>query len=394
MPSSRSALATVFALLAPISQVAGHGYVITIDAEGQTYEGLNPSYPQPPSVGWTEHASDLGFIAPDAYTTGDIICHKEATPAANSVKVNAGDKVDLIWNTWPESHHGPILDYLAPCNGNCSAVDKNSLSFFKIAESGLISGSNTGTWATDNLIANGLKWSVTIPSSIAPGNYVLRHEIIALHSAGNDNGAQNYPQCINLEVAGSGTETPSGEPATSFYTPTDPGIKFNLYTTFSSYDVPGPDVFSGGSSGSSGSAPTTSTPANTTVPSATAPLSSASAVSSAAAIASSATGSASAPAITGLPSGTGASAPSGALPVPSAASSALAPIISAISQLPSSVLTSAAPVATGTTGSGSTISTEGMSVAQLLDLLKEILVALFQNTETGAAKARRHAREF
>lgn len=34
----------------------------------------------------------------------------------------------------------------------------------------------------------------TVPQHLAPGNYVLRHEIIALHAAGQANGAQNYPQ--------------------------------------------------------------------------------------------------------------------------------------------------------------------------------------------------------
>lgn len=44
-------------------------------------------------------------------------------------------------------------------------------------------------------IANNLTSTVAIPSDIAPGNYVIRHEIIALHSAGQENGAQSYPQC-------------------------------------------------------------------------------------------------------------------------------------------------------------------------------------------------------
>lgn len=44
-------------------------------------------------------------------------------------------------------------------------------------------------------IANNLTSTVAIPSDIAPGNYIIRHEIIALHSAGQENGAQSYPQC-------------------------------------------------------------------------------------------------------------------------------------------------------------------------------------------------------
>lgn len=45
---------------------------------------------------------------------------------------------------------------------------------------------------------NGFSWNVKIPSSLASGSYVLRHEIIGLHSAGNPNGAQNYPQVSTM----------------------------------------------------------------------------------------------------------------------------------------------------------------------------------------------------
>jgi hypothetical protein len=75
------------------------------------------------------------------------------------------------------------------------SVDKNSLNWFKVKEGGLVSGSNPGTWATDELMANNLTDSVTVPLSLKAGNYVVRHEIIALHSAGQTDGAQNYPQC-------------------------------------------------------------------------------------------------------------------------------------------------------------------------------------------------------
>jgi cellulase len=73
---------------------------------------------------------------------------------------------------------------------------------------------------------------------------VIRHEIIALHGAQNANGAQLYMQCLNLKVGGSGTVAPtSGVPGTSLYTPTMAGILFNLYTSFSSYPIPGPALW-------------------------------------------------------------------------------------------------------------------------------------------------------
>ncbi|EHL00451.1 putative endoglucanase-4 [Glarea lozoyensis 74030] len=132
------------------------------------------------------------------------------------------------------------IDYLAPCSdGDCKTVDKTTLEFFKIDGVGLIDDTTVpGTWADDQLIANNNTWAVTIPSDIAPGHYVLRHEIIALHSAGETNGAQNYPQCFNLEVTGSGTATPSGTLGTALYTADEAGILVNIYQTIASYLVP------------------------------------------------------------------------------------------------------------------------------------------------------------
>ena len=146
---------------------------------------------------------------------------------------------------------------MAKCDGECEKADKNALKFFKIDEAGLVNGSPApGTWATDKLMANNLTWTVTIPASIAPGNYVLRHEMIALHNANKPNGAQAYPQCINLEVTGTGTENPAGIPATEFYTATDPGISLSIYyPALENYTIPGPPLFSGASSGGNGTSP-------------------------------------------------------------------------------------------------------------------------------------------
>jgi hypothetical protein len=36
----------------------------------------------------------------------------------------------------------------------------------------------------------------------------VRHEIIALHNAYNEGGAQFYPGCHQLEVSGQGTQVP------------------------------------------------------------------------------------------------------------------------------------------------------------------------------------------
>jgi cellulase len=184
-------------------------------------------------------------------------------------------------------HKGPVLDYLARVDDATSA-SAGDLSFFKIDQKGL-NDAATQSWASDDLIADGNAWTVTIPEDIAPGQYVLRHEIIALHSAQDANGAQSYPQCINIEVTGSGTAEPEAVAATKLYTATDPGISLSIYNDLTDYEIPGPAVYSGGASGSapstggsssaaSSAAATTEAPAasSATVVSSSAPYSNAS----------------------------------------------------------------------------------------------------------------------
>ncbi|RAL11130.1 lytic polysaccharide monooxygenase auxiliary activity family 9 protein [Aspergillus homomorphus CBS 101889] len=246
-------------ILGSAALVAGHGYVSGAVVDGTYYGGyIVTSYPYssdpPETIGWSTSATDLGFVDGSEYASADIICHKSAKPGAISAEVKAGGTVELQWTTWPESHHGPVLTYLANCNGDCSSVTKTDLEFFKIDESGLISDDNVpGTWASDNLIANNNSWTVTIPSDIAAGNYVLRHEIIALHSAGNKDGAQNYPQCFNLKVTGGGDLAPSGTAGESLYKDTDAGILVNIYQSLSSYEIPGPAIAASSVTSASGS---------------------------------------------------------------------------------------------------------------------------------------------
>ena len=67
-----------------------------------------------------------------------------------------------------------------------------------------------------------------------------------LHGASNLDGTQNYPQCFNIAVTGSGTKTlPAGTLGTALYKETDPGIYLNPYVTITSYAMPGPSLWTG-----------------------------------------------------------------------------------------------------------------------------------------------------
>ncbi|KAI0020326.1 carbohydrate-binding module family 1 protein [Xylariomycetidae sp. FL0641] len=239
--------ATLAAALTAAAGVAAHGHVEQIVINGVAYQGYDPtsmSYMEDPPtvVGWATTQTDNGFVAPDAYASGDIVCHVDAEPAGGYAEVAAGDSISIQWSEWPESHHGPMIDYLANCNGDCSSVDKTALEFFKIDGSGLVEAGSPGTYGSDTMIKNGNTWLVQIPKSLKAGNYVLRHETIALHSAGQEGGAQNYPQCFNLKVTGSGTDEPAGTLGTKLYTADEAGIEVNIYDASLEYTVPGPEL--------------------------------------------------------------------------------------------------------------------------------------------------------
>lgn len=234
--------------LAGVALVAAHGHVSQIVVNGVYYRNYlpnvdfyNPSQ-APDVIGWSALNQDNGFVEPNNYGTADIICHKGAKPGKGHATVAAGDKINLVWDPeWPSSHVGPVIDYLADCNGPCESVDPASLRFFKIGQSG-----HTGTeWAAETLIKNGNSWLIQIPPTLKAGNYVLRHEIIALHGGPNPNGAQSYPQCMNIRVTGGGSLSPAGIPGTSLYKATDPGILFNTYASPVVYPLPGPALPAG-----------------------------------------------------------------------------------------------------------------------------------------------------
>ncbi|KAM3077242.1 hypothetical protein ACMFMG_003294 [Clarireedia jacksonii] len=247
---------TLSVILNVASTVSAHGWIDVWTISGQNYTGFNPTtapwVPDQGTISWPAWNTDTGPVYSNQLQSPDIICSINATNAKiYAASIAAGSTINFHWTTWPDSHHGPILTYLAACNGECTTVDKEQLEWFKIAEMGQLSlgagGGKAGTWADDELRAANGAWSATIPSSIKAGNYVLRNEIIALHSAYAVGAAQLYPQCANIKITGNGEATPSGVVGTSLYNSTDPGLLYNIYNdeTKPTYQIPGPELYTG-----------------------------------------------------------------------------------------------------------------------------------------------------
>jgi hypothetical protein len=234
-------LSTLAVFLSTITTLAhAHGQIIKYTVVGgESIPGWD-YWKKTVTAAWHCENGDNGFVDAKDINSPDIICHKNATPAPKYLHVQAGQTINMKWNQWPDSHKGPIISYIASCEGECTSVDKTKLEWVKFQQAGLAGKE----WVTDRFLKAGKTSNATIPAALKAGNYVLRHEMIALHAAQNGN-AQFYPQCVNLKVSGTGQAVPKGGVrGTKLYRPKEPGVVYDLYKKeVSRYPIPGPPVW-------------------------------------------------------------------------------------------------------------------------------------------------------
>ncbi|KAF2265348.1 glycoside hydrolase family 61 protein-like protein [Lojkania enalia] len=231
--------------------VAAHGYVDNATINGVEYQFYQPYQdpymnPKPDRIsreiqgnGPVEDVA-IADIQCGGYAAGGV---SGSSPAALHAVAAAGSRVELRWTLWPESHIGPVITYMARCpdEGCNNYMPSSNAVWFKVKEEGREGTSNI--WGDTPLMKAGGTATYTIPKCLAPGYYLVRHEIIALHAAYSYPGAQFYPGCHQLKVTGSGSTKPSqlvGFPGA--YKPSDAGIMYDAYQAMK-YTVPGPPAF-------------------------------------------------------------------------------------------------------------------------------------------------------
>ncbi|MCJ1327081.1 hypothetical protein MMC10_003747 [Thelotrema lepadinum] len=161
----------------------------------------------------------------------DIRCNVNgSTIPSNTTTINAGDTIGFTVNP-SISHPGPAL--------------VSGAVWFKIWSEGPSSfDSNGPVWPTTGLT----QITFPTPKSLPTGDYLVRMEHIAVHVASTVGGAQFYISCAQVHVQNGGSGKPT--PTVSFpgaYSPTDPGILYNLYSPWpqTTYVMPGPSVWAG-----------------------------------------------------------------------------------------------------------------------------------------------------
>lgn len=256
-------------LFASAAMVAGHGTIDKLIVDGKAYPGAkNWAAPENKNSPVRQFPLDTGYVDYRTVTSSmDIACGKEGYKGTPVVApIQAGGQIKVRWdgdqgkdgNQWPHCE-GTHVAYMAPCtNGDCKTFNPSDALWFKIHEAGLdpnlpprqcpdghLAWPHKGRWAQNLAFEDDSWFTVNIPKTIKAGQYLLRHELVSMHSAhqreGNG-GAQYYPACIQLDVKGTGTAQPQGVPATKIYTIEDGILDIYKETAFN-YKVPGPALF-------------------------------------------------------------------------------------------------------------------------------------------------------
>ncbi|KAK1749805.1 family 61 putative glycoside hydrolase [Echria macrotheca] len=246
-------------LAALATAVSAHGYVDNATIAGQFYQFYQPYQDPyqgdsaPPRIsrkitsnGPVENTTSIDLQCGGISAEGVI----GSAPAPLHAPAEAGSTVNLKWTFWPDSHMGPVLTYMARCpEGGCQDwLPGDEAVWFKVHHDGRHTTDKPypdDVWATTTFMIHGNGgYDYTIPSCLKPGYYLVRHEIIALHSAWAVNGVQFYPSCHQLQVSGSGSVVPSdglvGFPGA--YQADSPSILINVWNA-GPYTIPGPEVF-------------------------------------------------------------------------------------------------------------------------------------------------------
>ncbi|KAF8587532.1 lytic polysaccharide monooxygenase [Ramaria rubella] len=225
-----------------------HGFLRSINIDGQLYKGNTPN-----TSNFSSPIRLINDITPVKGANNRAVnCGKDAKIAAQVVPAMPGSTVAFDWasgtgGTWPHNI-GPMLTYMSTCgNTTCDQFDAINAKWFKISEVGQIPN-NLSQWAQQDLF-DGNTTSVTLPQNLASGDYLLRHEIIALHLGNEEGGAEFYPSCSQLRVSqGNDTLSLAVQPSLTVslpgaYSDNDPGIFVpTIFDPVQNYVFPGPPI--------------------------------------------------------------------------------------------------------------------------------------------------------
>jgi hypothetical protein len=182
-------------------------------------------------------------------TSPNMICNvggndADSRAATKTYTVKPGDQVGFDINS-DLGHPGPLNVYMSKAPSGVSASNYlGDGDWFKVyaATTSRIDQQQGLQWTTFPNSQGVHNFTFTLPSTLPPGEYLLRGEHIGLHGAGSFGGAQFYMGCAQLKVEGNGNGTPSPlVKIPGVYTGNEPGVLIGIYWPIPTvYQNPGP----------------------------------------------------------------------------------------------------------------------------------------------------------
>ncbi|KAH8090821.1 glycosyl hydrolase family 61-domain-containing protein [Filobasidium floriforme] len=253
-----------------------------IDYGGWSDETINTQ----PTVGTPRALNSIQRPIPNdspiRWNAPNIATGETQSSAPKTAPANAGDEVVVTWWRWydmPDNHQGlsifkiylqwqpdrishPV--YMAKCADDCNGEAGADMEWFKTHEWGFdgaagqwptLAFARTGTTdptATTETIKPSM--SFKLPTSLPGGSYLVRVNIIALHSSA---GPEYYPRAFQIKLASAGTDLPSptGKFPAIYADTSSPRNKdvssFEIWNNACDppslmYQIPGLDVIAGG----------------------------------------------------------------------------------------------------------------------------------------------------
>jgi len=231
----RSFLSAGFVLLGLLAQASAHYTFPSLVVNGTT-TGAWVNVRQTNNFNSQSPVTDV--------TSADFRCYDSATnPTAQTITVAAGTQMGIM-SDGTIYHPGVVNVYMAKASGDVSSFAGDGAVWFKVYQiTAETNGGQTITFPAQNLPGV----TFTLPKNLPTGQYLVRMEAIALHSASTFGGAQFYISCGQVNVVNGGSGKPG--PLVSIpgvYTGNEPGILLNIYYPIpTSYTQPGPAVWSG-----------------------------------------------------------------------------------------------------------------------------------------------------
>ena len=182
-------------------------------------------------------------LPPDV-STKDMACGPQGEVGVDRVcAVKAGSVFTTEHKAWPDgqkdagaidvSHKGPCAIYMKKVDDASASNNAAGPGWFKIWQEDFDYGQ--GKFCTEKLNATDGRISVTIPSDIKGGHYLLRTELLALHAADKTPpDPQFYASCAQLFVQGTGTAEPKDTvsiPGHVSYANNHAALTFNIWQT-------------------------------------------------------------------------------------------------------------------------------------------------------------------